>query len=156
MTTAPPTKIDKTYLQKVQGAFELLLQDVKNQINGIGLDGGIMIPAVSASLNEYFSPGGAAAKGVTGTYSLPFVPAVDLYTQVGTMGDSIGSELKYLEKILQDIISGITTTLNNFGTAEDINTDSVDHLLQEFKSVVADLSNPPGSSSTGQGQQQPG
>jgi len=155
MTTPAPTKIDPTYLKRVQSAFELLLAEVKDQINGIGMDGGILIPAVSASLNEYFSPGGAVVKGVTGTYSLPFVPAADLYSQVGTMGSSIGSELHYLEKILQDIISGITTTLNNFGTAEDINTDSVDHLLAEFKSVVADLSNPPGSSSS-QGSQQPG
>jgi hypothetical protein len=155
MSTAPPLKIDKDYLKKVQSAFELLLQEVKDQINGIGMDGGIMIPAVSANLNEYFSPGGAVVKGVTGTYSLPFVPAADLYTQLGTMGSSIGSELHFLEKILQDIISGITTTLNNFGTAEDINEDSVDHLLQEFKSVVADLNNPPGSSSTGPGQGTP-
>jgi hypothetical protein len=154
MSTAPPLKIDKDYLKKVQSAFELLLQDVKNQINGIGLDAGILIPAVSKSLNEYFSPGGAVVKGVTPTYGLPFVPAQDLYDQVGTMGDSIGRELHYLEKILQDIISGITTTLNNFGSAEDINQDTVDHLLQEFKSVVADLNNPPQDSSTGSGQSQ--
>src|SRR5258708_26776529 len=114
MTTAPPLKIDKAYLQKVQAAFEVLLQDVKNQINGIGMDGGIMIPAVSATLNEHFSPGGAVQKGVTGTYSLPLVPAADLYTHIDAIGRSIGSELHHLEKILHHVISLITTTLNNF------------------------------------------
>jgi hypothetical protein len=155
MSTPPPLNIDQAYLKKVQGAFETLLQDVKDQINGIGMDSGIMIPAVGADLNEYFSPGGAAAKGVTGTYPLAFMPASDLYNQLGTMGTSIGAELQWLEKVLQDVISGITTTLNNFGTAEDINTDSVEQLLANFQAAVTALGNPP-ESSTGGSSQQPG
>ena len=151
--SAPSLNIDQAYLKKVQGAFEALLQDVKDQINGIGMDSGFMIPAVGADLNEYFSPGGAAVKGVTGTYSLPFMPASDLYNQLGTMGTSIGAELQWLEKVLQDVISGITTTLNNFGAAEDINTDSVEQLLANFQAAVTALGNPPESSTSGSSQQ---
>lgn len=147
MTTPPPLNIDPAYLKKVQQALEGLLQEVKDQLNGIGQDQGIMIPAVGPSLNQYFSPGGTAIKGVTGTYSLPFVPAVDLHDQLGTMGSSVSAELKWLEKTLGDTISGITTTLNNFGTAENINEESVNQMLQYFQTVVADLNNPPSSSS---------
>jgi hypothetical protein len=139
--------ITPTFLTTVQKAFEVLLQDVKQQINGIGMDSGIMIPAVGADLNEYFSPGGTAVKGITGTYSLPFMPATDLYNQLGTMGTSIGGELAWLEKVIEDIISGITTTLSNFGSAEDINADAVDQLLDDFQAAVSALNNPPGSSS---------
>jgi len=147
MTSPPPLKIDKAYLTKVQGALEILLQEVKDQISGIGVDNGVMIPAVGPNLNEYFSPGAAAMKGVTGTYSLPFVPAVDLYDQLGSMGKSVGAERTWLEKTLQDTIAGITRTINNFGSAEDINQDAVDKMLKDFQSAVNDLSNPPGSGS---------
>lgn len=151
MTTPPQTKIDKAYLTKVQQALQLLLQEVKDQIAGIGVDNGIMIPAVGPSINEYFSPGGTAVKGVTGTYSLPFVPAVDLHDQLGSMGNSVSLELKWLEKTLQDTISGITTTINNFGSAEDINEDAVDQMLKAFQAAVNDLSNPPNNSGSGSG-----
>lgn len=148
MTTPPPLKIDKTYLQKVQSALQILLADVQAQIDGIGVDNGIMIPAVGPNLNEYFSPGGTAVKGVTGTYSLPFVPAVDLHDQLGTMGKSVGAELKWLKKVLQDTISGITTTINHFTNIDDINQDAVNQMMQDFQRAVADLNNPPSSSSS--------
>lgn len=148
MSTPPPLKVDKAYLQKVQGALEILLQEVKDQVSGIGMDSGVLIPAVGPNINEYFSPGGTAAKGVTGTYSLPFVPAVDLYNQLGSMGKSVGAELQWLEKVLQDTIAGITTTINHFGSAEDINQDAVNQMLQDFQKAVADLNNPPSSSSS--------
>lgn len=157
MTTPQDMKVDKTYLTKVQQALELLLQEVKDQIKGIGTYNGVSVRC-DANINEYFSPGGTALKGITGTYALPFVPAVDLHDQLGTMGTSVASELKWLRKTLEDTISGITTTINNFGKAEDINEESVDQMLKWFQTATNDLTNPPNgsSSSSSSGNNPPG
>jgi hypothetical protein len=135
--TAPPTLVTPDYLRKIQNALLELQDQVEAQLHPTGTftDGNgdtRYVPPVNPNLKV--DAGGPA--GNSGS----FEAASDLNTQLGACAGSIQEQLLNWQKWCSDMISDINTTLANFGNVNDLNTQTVQQLLNDFPLTFADLS----------------
>jgi hypothetical protein len=64
------------------------------------------------------------------------------------MGGSVNDQLTWLERVLNDMINEITTTVQSFSGTESLNNDAVSQLITDFQNTISDMSNGPGSTSS--------
>jgi hypothetical protein len=125
------TTINSTYLQGLQTQLEDLLASVK-QVSKQGY----------ATLTVQY-PGGVISGGTSS-----FDIATQLNNALTSMGGTVADELSWLEKVLTDMISEITTTISSLQGADGLNSESVDTLIQDFQNTITDMDAPPVSSSS--------
>jgi hypothetical protein len=148
--SANVTQINKDYLNKLSTQLSSVLTDVKEQLAGgaspTDATTGMDMYAVSKDLAQYVKAGGPS--GSSGN----FPAAQELTTAMDNMGGSVNDQLTWLEKVLTDMISEISTTIDSFGNAESLNTETVQTLMNDFSNTITDMNNPPtGSTTTGGG-----
>jgi hypothetical protein len=140
------TQINKDYLNKLSTQLSSVLTDVKEQLAGgaspTDATTGMDMYAVTSDLAQYVKAGGPS--GSSGS----FPAAQELTTAMDSMGGSVNEQLTWLEKVLTDMISEIGTTVDSFGSAESLNTEAVQTLMNDFSNTITDMSNPPSSNST--------
>jgi hypothetical protein len=132
------TQIDSTYLNNLKGQLQGIQTDVQSQLNGVG--------AADPSLSGWISAVDSSLTVTAGAQN--FNAGKALNTALGKMGGTIHDQLTWLNKVLTDMISEITTTVNSFGNTESLNTESVSTLIGDFQKTINDMNNPPGSSGT--------
>jgi hypothetical protein len=146
------TQINAQYLNNLKQQLATILTDVENQLKGQASPYPsitLWVPTVDSNLT-------VKAGGDKSGSSSTFDAGAAIEKALSTMGGSVHSQLTWLQKILNDMINEITTTVNSFGNAESLNNESVDKLIQDFQSTIGDFGSPPGGSpspppSTGSG-----
>jgi hypothetical protein len=133
---ADVTQIDTDYLNTLKTQLEQLESEVKAQIKGIG-------PSNDPATTNYINP-------VNDLTLLAGPSAFDAGTAIAnavkTAGGSVYDQLEWLDKVLNDMIEEITTTVNAFHGTESLNNDAVDTLLSDFPNTINDLNSPANSS----------
>lgn len=134
------TQINKSYLLNLQTQLQDILDQVEAQLRGLGTTGTStgttnFIQAVNSSLSVVAGPAG-------------FQAGADLNNALKSMGGSVNDQLTWLQKVLTDMISEITTTVNSFTSTEQLNEESVDQLMTDFQQTIASMSSPPGAGTT--------
>ena len=135
----PVTQINASYLDGLQSQLQELLDQVNDQLNGLGAKG------VSASTTSFIQPVSASLQVAAG--ASPFAAGAAFNQALKSMGGSVNDQLTWLKKVLTDMISEITTTVNSFSATESLNDESADQVAADFAHTIADLNSPPSSSS---------
>jgi hypothetical protein len=145
MTTAQPLVISQNFLTQLYYAFSLLGAVVNTNLDGgTGTDvDGQDIPVLNSNLNV--SAGGPNNGNTTGS----FAAATQLNTQLQAVAGSINGQLVNWQKWCNDICSDLTNTIQNFGSINDFNTQTVEQFLNEFPLTTADMSPAGNSGNTG-------
>lgn len=138
MATGGVTQIDTTYLNTLKGQLQTVLGDVKTQLKGIGSSPAGWVYPVDQNFN--------VLDGAT-----TFDAGTQLNTALKAMGGSVHDQLTWLQKVLTDMISEITTTVDSFTNSESINTESVDQLITDFQNTINDMNSPSGNGSSAPG-----
>lgn len=136
------TQINKDYLNGLKGQLSQILTDVEKQLTGMGATSD---PGTTGWLFPIDGTFSVAAGGSS------FNAATALNTALKAFGGSVHDQLTWLKKVLTDMISEITTTVNAMGNTEDLNTQSVDQLIHDFQSTINGMNNPPGGTPGGGG-----
>jgi hypothetical protein len=133
---ADVTQIDTDYLNTLKAQLEQLDSQVEAQIKGIG-------PSSDPATTNYINPVNELTllAGPAG-----FDAGTAIANALKTAGGSVYDQLEWLDKVLKDMISEITTTVSSFNGTESLNNDAVDTLMTDFQNTINDMSNPPGSS----------
>jgi hypothetical protein len=133
---ADVTQIDTDYLNTLKAQLEQLDSQVEAQIKGIG-------PSSDPATTNYINPVNdlTLLAGPAG-----FDAGTAIANALKTAGGSVYDQLEWLDKVLKDMISEITTTVSSFNGTESLNNDAVDTLMTDFQNTINDMSNPPGSS----------
>jgi hypothetical protein len=122
-------RIDKTYLTGFQTYLTGVLGELKTKIGksqpSTG-DSNTWLPALDAALK------------VTGGGS-GFGPAALLNQKLSALGGSVETQLKWLEKLLTDMIADLGTTIESFEKNETLNNDDVEEFFSYFDDTVIDL-----------------
>jgi hypothetical protein len=131
-----PLVVTPAFLQQIQSAVLILQEQVQEQLQGGATytdDSGNTqyVPVVDESLSV--DAGGPS--GSTGS----FTAASDLNTKLGTVSGTVQQCLLDWQKWCSDILSDISTTLANFSSINDFNTQSVQQLLNEFPLTTTDM-----------------
>jgi hypothetical protein len=134
------TQIDTDYLNNLQTQLQDLQTQVEQQLQGLGTAG-----ATSDSLS-FIPPLTSTIKVAAGTTS--FDAGAALNTALGNMGGSVHDQLTWLDRILGDMISEITTTVASFNGTESLNNETVDQLISDFQNTISDINTPAGSSNS--------
>jgi hypothetical protein len=143
--TGPVTQIDTTFLNSLKGDLQDIQQDVQSQLNGIG--------SGDPDLSSWISPVDQSLTVTAGAQN--FNAGKALTDALSKMGGSVHDQLTWLNKVLTDMISEITTTVNSFGNTESLNTEAVSTLITDFTNTINDMNNPPGGSGTPSGSNPP-
>jgi hypothetical protein len=132
-------QIDTAYLNNLQSQLQTLLTAVKNQLRGIGTT---FIPTTSGFLGPVDQNLTVQAGATT------FNAGAALNSALKNMGGSVNDQLTWLERVLNDMINEITTTVQSFSGTESLNNDAVSQLITDFQNTISDMSNGPGSTSS--------
>jgi hypothetical protein len=132
-------QIDTTYLNNLQSQLQTLLTAVEGQLRGIGTTSS---PQTSGFLNTVDQTLTVQAGATT------FNAGAALNTALKNMGGSVHDQLTWLQRVLTDMISEITTTVQSFSGTESLNNDTVEQLITDFQSTISDMSNGPGNTSS--------
>jgi hypothetical protein len=134
---ADVTQIDTDYLNQLKTQLEQLDSQVEVQIRGIG-------PSSNPATTNYINPVNdlKLLAGPSG-----FDAGTAIANALKTAGGSVYDQLEWLDKVLKDMISEITTTVNSFNGTESLNNDAVDTLMTDFQNTITDMGNPAGSPS---------
>jgi hypothetical protein len=140
------TWITPAYLQGLANALGIMLDDVTNQVDGVGnvttSTGNVVVQAVDSTLN-ITEPGGSG--GTDSTFPL----ALDLNTKLGNVGNSVNEDVTWLQTLLEDMIQEINTTISSMKTTDNLNADSIQSLENDFSQTLSDMTSGPGSSGSG-------
>jgi hypothetical protein len=132
MAASGVTQIDAKYLNTLKAQLSDLESQVKAQIRGIG-------PSSSSETTNYINP-------VNELTLLAGPPGFDagaaITNALKTVGGSVYDQLQWLDKVLNDMIEEITTTVNSFHGAESLNDDAVNTLINEFQGTIGDMGSP--------------
>jgi hypothetical protein len=137
--TSPVTQINTDYLNKLQSNLSDLLDEVNDQLNGLGTKG-----ATAATLPDIY-PVTSALQVAAGASA--FDAGAALNAALKSMGNSVNEQLTWLKKVLTDMIADITTTVNSFSGTESLNNETVTQLESDFQKTIGDLNTPAGSAS---------
>jgi len=133
------TQIDATYLNTLKGKLTGLQHEVEQQLTGLGTAG-----ATSETVS-FIEPITSSIKVAAGATS--FDAGAALNTALGTMGGSVHDQLTWLNQVLGDMITEITTTVSALHGTESLNNESVDQLITDFQHTISDMNTPAGSGS---------
>lgn len=133
MPATGTTQINADYLNGLKGQLQTVLNNVNNQLTGVG-----------TSTNSV--PVDQNLKVLAGAST--FNAGTALNTALQKMGGSIHDQLTWLQKVLNDMINEITTTVNSFNGTESLNTETVDSLITDFQNTINDMNSPPSGSGT--------
>ena len=131
------TRIDTAYLDNLKNHLRDLLTQVEQQLQGLGTKG------VTPNTLSYIEPLSSQLTISAGAAS--FDAGAALKTALNAMGGSVHDQLIWLEKVLEDMINEIATTVASFKGTEDLNNESVDRLLNDFKHTIGDINSPASS-----------
>jgi hypothetical protein len=133
------TQIDTSYLDTLQGQLEELQSQVQQQLEGLGTAG------ASSNTLSFIEPVTSSLNVAAGAQ--PFDAGATLNSKLSAMGGSVNDQLTWLNKVLGDMISEITTTVASFKGTESLNNESVDQLITDFQATISDMSTQAGSGS---------
>lgn len=139
MASGGVTQIDASYLDTLKNQLTDLQHQVEQQLNGLGTAG------ATPETVSFIEPITSSIKVAAGASS--FDAGAALNTALGTMGGSVHDQLTWLDKVLGDMISEITTTVASFHGTESLNNESVDQLITDFQNTISDINTPAGSGS---------
>ncbi|SRR5260370_6470973 len=140
------TQIDTAYLDNLKNHLRDLQTQVEQQLQGLGTKG------VTSNTLSFIEPLTSQLKIHAGAAS--FDAGAKLNSALSTMGGSVHDQLTWLDKVLGDMIQEIITTVHSFKGTEDLNNESVDQLINDFKKTIGDMNKPAGSG-PGTGTKQP-
>jgi chemotaxis protein histidine kinase CheA len=138
--TAPVTQIDASYLNGLKAQLQELLDTVNDQITGLGTKG------VTSDTTSFIQPVTSQLKVAAGTAG--FDVGKELNTALSALGGSVSDQLAWLKKVLTDMISEITTTVNSFSASESLNEEAVETLATDFANTISDIGTPAASGSS--------
>ncbi len=138
-TPTNTTQIDTTYLQGLQNQLQTILTDVKDQLRGVGASPNPSVHGWLETVDQTLNVQGGGSS---------FNAGAALNTALKNMGGSVHDQLTWLEKVLNDMINEITTTIQSFSGTESLNNDAVSQLISDFQNTINDMNNPPGGSSS--------
>jgi hypothetical protein len=135
--TPQPLVVTPAFLKQIQTALLSLQDQVEAQLQGGATytdDSGNTqdVPVVDSSLSV--DAGGPS--GSTGSFGA----ATGLNSKLSAVSGTVQQQLLNWQKWCSDMISDISTTLSNFSTINDFNTQSVQQLLNEFPLTTTDMS----------------
>jgi|HubBroStandDraft_1064217.scaffolds.fasta_scaffold00821_12 hypothetical protein len=139
MSASGVVQINEAYLNNLKTTLNDILTEVDGQLTGMGTTG------VTSDTTNFINPVDSALTVQAGPSS--FEAGAALVSALKAMGGSVQEQLEWLKKVLTDMISEITTTVNSFSSTESLNNEAVDQLISDFQNTISDMSNP-GSSST--------
>jgi hypothetical protein len=142
-STGPTTEISVPYLKNLQSQLQDMLNGVDQQLAG-GTDNPYSVWLPPAVDGFQIKAGGTTGSSGSSTFDL----ATTLTQAISTTWTSITDELTWLKKVLTDMISEISTTITSFGNVENINSETVDQLMQDFQSTITDMNQPAVTSSS--------
>jgi methyl-accepting chemotaxis protein len=137
--TSPVTQINASYLNGLKSNLQELLDQVNQQLSGLGAKG------VTSTTTSFIEPVTAALQVAAG--ASPFAAGAAFNQALKSMGGSVNDQLIWLKKVLTDMISEITTTVNSFSATESLNDESASQVASDFAKTISDLNTPGGSSS---------
>jgi hypothetical protein len=137
-TSTKVTQIDTTYLTNFQKQLQTILTSVQTQLTGTG---------ASSDPNATGWLGPVDQNLTVQAGATTFNAATDLNNALKAMGGSVHTQLTWLQKVLTDMISEISTTIQSFSGTESLNKDTVDQLISDFQNTVSDMNNPSGGNS---------
>jgi len=135
------TQIDTTYLDNLKIQLQDLQSQVEQQLQGLGTTG-----ATSSTLT-FIEPITSSIKLAAGASSFDAGAAIN--AQLSKMGGSVNDQLTWLDEILGQMASEITTTVATLKGTESLNNESVDQLMADFQNTINDINTPAGSGSSG-------
>src|ERR1700761_1815017 len=138
-TSTKVTQVDANYLTSFQKQLQTILTNVQNQLKGTETSSDPNTTGWLGTVDQTLTVQAGATT---------FNAATDLNNALKAMGGSVHTQLTWLQKVLTDMISEITTTIQSFSGAESINNDTVEQLISDFENTVSDMSNPSGGSSS--------
>ena len=138
--TSPVTQINAGYLNGLKSNLQELLDQVNQQLSGLGTKG------VTATTTTFIEPVNSALQVAAG--ASPFAAGAAFNQALKSMGGSVNDQLIWLKKVLTDMISEITTTVNSFSATESLNDESASQVASDFAKTISDLNTPVSSSST--------
>jgi hypothetical protein len=133
------TQIDTTYLDGLKTQLQDLQTQVEQQLQGLGTSG------ATPNTVSFIEPITSSIKLQAGASS--FDAGAELNSKLSAMGGSVNDQLTWLDKVLGDMISEITTTVASFKGTESLNNESVDQLITDFQNTIGDINTPAGSGS---------
>lgn len=139
MAAGDVTQIDANYLNTLKGQLQDQQKLVQDQLTGLGTNG------VSWYTTNYINPVNnlPLLAGPSG-----FEAGTTLAQALTKMGGSVYDQLTWLNKVLTDMISEITTTVNSFSGTESLNNEAVDKLISDFQRTIGDMGHPASSSTS--------
>ncbi|HUZ26736.1 MAG TPA: hypothetical protein VMV07_23535 [Streptosporangiaceae bacterium] len=142
MAESSVLEIDQGYLRGLQTALQQILNDVTNQVNGLGsvtwFTGPVQVPPVDSSLTITL-PGGTSGSGST------FPLGQELNAHLAAMGGTVAQEVQWLQNVLTDMVAEIDTTITAMSDNEQLNNEAITKLMNDFQQTFADLGTSPGS-----------
>jgi len=138
MAGSAVTQIDTDYLNKLKAQLEQLESQVEGQLAGMGPSS---IPGTTNFINPVNDL--TLLAGASG-----FDAGAAITSALKTAGDSVADQMQWLDKVVKDMITEVTNTVNSFQGTESLNNAAVDTLINEFQQTINDMNNPPGSSSS--------
>jgi hypothetical protein len=140
MGNPPVTQINADYLGGLRTTLQSVLDEVTDQVLGIG-------PSNDPDTTGWIKP-------VDGTLTVEggssaFGAIADLNTALQQMGGSVHDQLVWLQTVLRQMISEITSTIQSFGENEALNSESVSQLMTDFQQTTGTLQQGPSSGTSG-------
>ncbi len=138
MSGSGVTQINTEYLNKLKGELMTLDEQVHTQLNGIG------------PTNDSYSTGYIHALNDISLQAGPqgFNAGVAIASAVKNTGNSVYSQLEWLDRVLKDMIEEITNAVNSLHGTESLNNEAVDKLMTEFQNSISDMSGSPNPSTS--------
>jgi hypothetical protein len=132
-------QIDSAYLNNLQSQLETLLTAVESQLRGLGTTSSAQTSGFLDTVDETLTVQAGATT---------FNAGAALNSALKNMGGSVHDQLTWLQRVLNDMINEITTTVQSFSGTESLNNDAVSQLITDFQNTISDMSNGPGSTSS--------
>jgi hypothetical protein len=146
--STPVTSINVGYLTNLRTTLNELLDDVNLQIKGIGSfpDSDTTGDIAPVDGNLQVQAGLISSSAVNG-----FDAAGLLNSALASMGGSVATQLTWLQKVFEEMISEVGNTITAIGTNGELNDASISALDSDFQQTMNSLQQGPGGSSSGSG-----
>ena len=130
------TEINADYLRHLQHELQDLQAQVETQLSGLGTTGAV------ADTTEFINP---IDKITLRAGTSDFAAGAAISSALQNMGGSVHNQLLWLKRVLTDMISEITSTVNSFQDTESLNNEDVSKLIGDFQHTINDMNGPSNS-----------
>jgi hypothetical protein len=138
-TSTNVMQIDADYLNNLQAQLQTMLTAVEDQLRGLGTTSSVQTTGFLDPVDQNLTVQAGATT---------FNAGAALNSALKAMGGSVHDQLTWLQRVLNDMINEITTTVQSFSGTESLNNDTVEQLITDFQNTITDMSNPPGGPSS--------